>query len=309
VPLPLAERRCLEIALDYRCNLRCVGCRACEDTGERLTAERVAALLREARAAGVRSAWFGGGEPTLRDDLLGLVRHARASGFDEVCVQTNGLRLAYPAYARALLEAGVTEVRVNAKSHVPELHDRLSRLEGAHALLVRALENLAQSTPRVRVVADVLLTSSTVGALPEAVAFFAERGVTGFALWLLSASDVEADAAVAREVPRIADLAPSLERAAEVARARGVELVSFHTPPCTLPSALRPLWRPATELAMTVVDAGGHAFPLEASPFEGGARVEACASCAARERCGGPRADYLAIHGATEFRALSAGDL
>jgi hypothetical protein len=82
--------------------------------------------------------------------------------------------------------------------------------------------------------------------------------------------------------------------------------VSYHTPPCTLAPALRALWQPASELAMTVVDPGGHAFPLESSPFEGGARVDACGACVARDRCAGPRADYLRLHGAAEFRALSS---
>jgi MoaA/NifB/PqqE/SkfB family radical SAM enzyme len=299
----------LEIALDYRCNLRCLGCRACEDTGERHSSERAARVLRDARAAGADGVWFGGGEPTLRDDLLTLVRHARALRYDAICVQTNGLRLAYPAYARELVECGVTEVRVNAKSHRAEVHDRLSRLEGAHSLLVRALGNLASLGDRVRVVADVLLTRSTADELPEIVAFFADRGASRFALWLLSAADADSDAEVVREVPRITDVVPAIERAAAVARERGVALVSFHTPPCTLPAAIRAFWQPASDLAMTVVDAGGHSFPLESSPFEGGARVEACASCVARDRCGGPRADYVRIHGAGEFRTLSTGEL
>jgi MoaA/NifB/PqqE/SkfB family radical SAM enzyme len=303
-PLAPARRRCLEIALDYRCNQRCLGCRACEDRGDRVSSEHAAQLLREAYAAGVRSAWLGGGEPTLRDDLLVLVRYARALGYGEICVQTNGLRLAYPAYAGALVEAGVTRIRVNAKSHRADVHDRLSRLEGAHALLVRALGNLAAAGASVPVVADVLLTRSTAGELPETVAFFADRGVSGFALWLLSMADAEDDADVAREVPRIADVVPSIERAAGVARQRGTPVVSFHTPPCTLPAALRAIWQPASDLAMTVVDAGGRAFPLESSAFEGGAVVEACSSCAARDRCGGPRADYVRLHGSGEIRAL-----
>jgi MoaA/NifB/PqqE/SkfB family radical SAM enzyme len=301
-------RRWLELALDYRCNLRCIGCRACEDTGERLAPERAAALLREARAAGTRGAWFGGGEPTLRDDLLPLVRHAHSLGFDPVCVQTNAMRLAYPAYVRALVAAGVTEVRVNAKSHRAEVHDRLSRRDGAHALLVTALGHLA-AHPAVRVTADVLLARATVDDLPETVAFYAGLGVRGFALWLLSAADADADGEVAREVPRIEDAIPSLERALARAEEHGAEIVSFHTPPCTLPPALRRIWQPASDLAMTVVDAGGHAFALESSPFEGGAPVEACSTCAARDRCRGPRADYVRIHGTGELRALAPTDL
>ncbi len=301
-------RRTLELALDYRCNLRCLGCRACDGSGERLAPERAAALLRESFQGGARVAWFGGGEPTLRDDLLPLVKRARDLGYEQVVVQTNGVRLAYPAYARALVDAGVTEVRVNAKSARADVHDALSAVQGTHALLVRALENLA--THRAGVAADVLLAASTAPHLDETVAFFADRGVKRFALWLLYAGDTTAGSvAVEREVPRIADLLPALGKAARVARERGVELVSFHTPPCTLPPELRHLWQPAVDLGMTVVDPAGHAFALETSPFEGGGHVDACTGCAAGPRCGGPRADYVRLHGASEVRALGSLDV
>jgi MoaA/NifB/PqqE/SkfB family radical SAM enzyme len=307
----VTARRTLELALDYRCNLRCLGCHACDGSGDRLAPGRAAALLREGFQAGARAAWIGGGEPTLRDDLLPLVRRARELGYEQVVVQTNGVRLSYPAYARALVEAGVTDVRVNAKSARAEVHDALSAVPGTHALLVQGLENLANlatlATPGVRIAADVLLTCATAPHLDETVAFFADRGVTRFALWLLHAGDTEGgEAEVAREVPRIADLVPALERAAKVAQDRGVELVSFHTPPCTLPADLRRLWLPARDLGMTVVDPGGHAFALETSSFEGSGHVEACVGCAAGGRCGGPRADYLRLHGASEIRALGS---
>jgi hypothetical protein len=55
---------------------------------------------------------------------------------------------------------------------------------------------------------------------------------------------------------------------------------------------------------MQVVDPGGRAFALETSVYEGSGHIEACAGCSAQGRCGGPRADYLRLHGAEEFGAL-----
>jgi MoaA/NifB/PqqE/SkfB family radical SAM enzyme len=296
-------RRTLELALDYRCNLRCVGCHACDGTGETMSSTRAAGRLREGFASGAREVWFGGGEPTLRDDLLPLIKRARDLGYERVVVQTNGLRLAYPAYAQALLDAGVTEVRVNAKSARADVHDTLCSAPGSHALLVRALGNLSGA----HVAADVLLTTSTIPHLDETLIFFADRGVRRFALWLLHAGDTAADGdVVAREVPRIAELHDPLARAGDAAKARGIELVSFHTPPCTLPAPLRPLWQPAGELGMTVVDPGGHAFALEESPFEGGGHLPGCRGCREADRCRGPRTDYVRLHGAAEFRALGS---
>jgi MoaA/NifB/PqqE/SkfB family radical SAM enzyme len=48
---------------------------------------------------------FLGGEPTLAEDLPAWIRAADARGAARVLVQTNGRRLAYASYARALREA------------------------------------------------------------------------------------------------------------------------------------------------------------------------------------------------------------
>jgi hypothetical protein len=303
LPPGTARRRWLEIALDYRCNLRCIGCHACHDTGERLSSAQALAFLRSGRDQGIDRLWFGGGEPTLRDDLLPLAREARRLGYVELALQTNGMRLAYPRYRDAVVAAGFTEIRFNVKSHRAEVHDRLSGGVPCHALLVQAIDGLELAAAPVRVVADVLVTRSTAGDLAEVVAFFAPRGVRSLVLWLLSAAD-SLDASVAGEVPRIADLWPALASARECAERLGASLASLHTPPCTLPPELRSLFSPASELALLVVGPDARPFPLEDSPFEGGAFTAGCEGCSARPSCGGPRADYLQIHGDGEFIAL-----
>jgi MoaA/NifB/PqqE/SkfB family radical SAM enzyme len=305
LPVRSAGRRWLEIALDYRCNLRCIGCHACRDTGDSLSTESAVELLRAGRRQGIARLWIGGGEPTLRDDLLGLVRAARKLGYVEVVLQTNGMRLAYPRYRDAVLAAGITEVRFNVKSHRAEVHDRLSGGPDGHRLLLEAIAGLAPST--VRLAADVLLARSTVDDLPATVAYFAGHGVKAFFLWLLSAADSR-EPGVADEVPRIADVATVLDAARLEATRAGASLASLHTPPCTLPAGLRSLFMPASTLGLLVVGPDARPFPLEQSPFEGGAYAEGCGRCEARPACGGPRADYVRIHGDVEFKPLGPGE-
>jgi MoaA/NifB/PqqE/SkfB family radical SAM enzyme len=258
--------------------------------------------LRDARARGVTALWLGGGEPTLRPDLLGLVRMAKTLGFVDVLLQTNGMRLAYADYRDAVLAAGVTEVRFNVKSHREQVHDRLSGA-ASHALLLSALAGLASGSARPRVSADVLLTRSSLPDLPDLVPFYAERGVTRFVLWLLSAAD-STESEVLHDVPTYREIVPRLTEAAKRAAALGVKMESLHTPPCVLPPDLRHLFAPASLLGLTVVGPDGRGFALETSPFEGGAFLEGCASCRERAACGGPRADYLRLHGASEFVPL-----
>ena len=306
LPIAFAGRRWLEIALDYRCNLRCLGCHACHDTGERLASSEVLAILRSGRARGIQSLWLGGGEPTLRDDLLSLVRAARELGYAHVTVQTNGMRVAYADYRAALVRAGVSEIRFNVKSHRAEVHDRLSGGE-CHALLLDAIAGLKGTG--VGIAADVLLTRATGADLPETIALFAARGVQSFCLWLLSAADAPGEQsdehlAVAAEVPRIAELVPSLSAARAEAQRVGVELTSLHTPPCTLPAELRDIFAPTAALSLVVVGPDRRPFALEASPFEGGAYLAGCSRCTQRSNCGGPRADYVQLHGGGEFVPL-----
>ena len=258
------------------------------------------ATLRAGRAEGRTRLWVGGGEPTLRSDLLGLVRAARSLGYDEVLLQTNGMRLAYTDYRAAVVAAGVTTVRLNVKSHRGEIHDRLSGAP-CHALMVTALEGL--TVEGVRVDADVLLTRSTLLDLAALVSWYGLRGVKRFDLWLLSAADTN-DLAVKGEVPTFAEIVPPLRAAAANAAVAGVALFSLHTPPCTLPADLRALYAPTASLGLRVVGPDGRGFAVEDSSFEGGAFVAACAPCRERGRCGGPRADYLAIHGDAAFSTL-----
>ena len=290
----------LELALDYRCNLRCLGCMACHGGDDALSGAMVRGLLENARRRHIPNLWIGGGEPTLRDDLLRVIATAKRLGFNRILLQTNGMRLAYGPYVDALVAAGVTDVSLNVKSHRAEVHDALSRRDGTHALLIAAVRELART--RLRRFADVLVTKSTAPDLPQTVRLFAGHGVSRFTLWLLSAADVD-DAEVKAEVPKISELHDHLRAAAAAADAAGVELVTLHTPPCTLPPELRRRWQSVRDLRLEVVDPGGHAFPLDTSPFEG-SQYALCDSCAMHVRCAGPRTDYMRIHGHGELVPL-----
>ena len=105
------------IDLTNRCNLNCDFCfanaRACGFVYEPAFDVVVAMLrmLRERKPVPVPAVQFSGGEPTLRDDLVELVRTARELGFVQVQIATNGIRFAKdPALARRLCDAGLGTV-------------------------------------------------------------------------------------------------------------------------------------------------------------------------------------------------------
>jgi len=101
------------IDITNRCNMRCPVCFAnAAATGYvyEPTREQIEEMLRNLRRnepIAPTALQFSGGEPTVREDLLELVRTAKALGFDHVEINTNGIKISQSAgYIKELMEAG-----------------------------------------------------------------------------------------------------------------------------------------------------------------------------------------------------------
>jgi GTP 3',8-cyclase len=119
----------LRISVIDTCNLRCVYCMPVRGltfvpSGELLTADEIERVARAAVTVGFRRLRLTGGEPTLRPDIVDIVRRVAAvPGIDDVAMTTNAILL--PRLARPLKEAGLTRINI----HVDTLDaERLKRI-------------------------------------------------------------------------------------------------------------------------------------------------------------------------------------
>lgn len=292
----------LEIAADTRCNNRCLGCDAVSDDGPSMATRDALAHLGRARAEGTRWLWLGGGEPTLRRDLFTLVAAARELGYSRIKLQTNGMMLAYPDFARRCFEAGVSEVNLSIKGAGRDTHDRLTGTPGCWDLLLEAIANWRRFQRPLE--GDLLVYQSNLAELPEMVRSFHARGLERFNVHLFAAPDSpspELDA----EVPRLGDLVAQLCLAMDLKLVDGYDFVtSLHSPPCVVPKPYaNALFFPAEH--DRVVASPGGLVRLEQRPSSGGSFTERCAACVMRPRCGGLRSSYLRLHGDAELQPLS----
>lgn len=136
-----------ELALTYKCNLKCQFCYAgCNCTSnptgssEELNLEDFKKIIKtiytEAR---VPSISFTGGEPTLRPGILQeCIRYAKELGM-RVNLITNGT-LIDEALAKALLKAGLDSVQVSIEGTTPQTHDWLVQKPGAFEKSIKAVE-------------------------------------------------------------------------------------------------------------------------------------------------------------------------
>ena len=108
----------------WHCNQKCIHCYAAGQKlseEEELSAEDWKKILKKCRTAGIVQVTFTGGEPTMRDDLIELIREAR---WFVSRLNTNGIRLTRE-YCHELRKAELDSVQITFYSQDPEIHNRL----------------------------------------------------------------------------------------------------------------------------------------------------------------------------------------
>lgn len=118
----------MDLAVTYRCNLRCEKCYVGSNEISELTAEQWIEVLAKLWEVGVPQVVFTGGEPTLRPDLERLVSEAEEFVTGLV---TNGTSL--EELAEGLQAASLDYIQVTIESHDPAVHDAMTGVGGSHA--------------------------------------------------------------------------------------------------------------------------------------------------------------------------------
>lgn len=301
----------LDVILLYDCNLACEFCTVMADVavpggvaealrGRSLPAQKVVQAMKTDRARGFDAVAFTGGEPTLRADLLPLVRQARALGFASVKLQTNGLVFATPANLERALEAGVTRFHLTIHAHREEVYDAIVRTPGRHAAMRAALDAMVARglDPTV----DVLVSRRTLPELAASVGWLADRGVRRIDLWMVSLTD--ANRGNLEMLPSYEEAMPAVHAALALARARGLEMRSLHLPRCVLEEDHAHAYDPGRAVARVHVLSPDDDFELASSKLTPQTKVPACAGCRHEAVCPGLRPDYLEAFGDEEIARL-----
>jgi radical SAM protein with 4Fe4S-binding SPASM domain len=224
-----------EVAITYRCNLRCTFCYAgCNCTknpiggDEReMTVAEIRRVLRKIREqAKVPSVSFTGGEPTLRRELPELVAFAKRLGL-RVNLITNGTRMkAKPA--RELADAGLDSAQVSLEGTTAETHEKVTAVRGSFPRTLDAVRNLA--TAGVLVHTNTTINRDNLHECPGMPEFVKrELDRDRFSMNLL----VPTGSAVVHEdlAVRYSEVGPHLEAVAAASERAGVEFMWYSPVP------------------------------------------------------------------------------
>jgi GTP 3',8-cyclase len=129
----------LRVSVIDRCNFRCTYCMPAEGLPwlprtELLTADELERVVRLLVALGIREVKLTGGEPTVRPDLVDIVRRIRSIDSDlDLSLTTNGYLL--DRLAGPLAEAGLDRVTVSCDSLLRHRFAEMTRRDALDAVL------------------------------------------------------------------------------------------------------------------------------------------------------------------------------
>lgn len=213
----------MDLALTYRCQNRCAHC---YNEPEREVAELDTAAWRKVLdacyRAGIPHVVFTGGEPSLREDLPGLVAYAEELGL-VTGLNTNGRRLADAVFTKSLRESGLDHVQVTLESADPSLHNVMTRSDSFDETLAGLR---AAKAAGIYTLTNTTLTKLNIYGIEALVDLVAAEGLPSFAVngMIYSGKGKSSGTELTAE-----EVIPVLERLAARAREAGIRLV-WYTP-------------------------------------------------------------------------------
>ena len=295
--------KCYELILNYNCNARCRFCSQ-GDFDKSLNApfDAIARNIYSAYKNGYRRLGLTGGEPLIRPDILKVIALGKSVGFRFIRVQTNGIKLADPAFCRALVKAGLTFCKFSFTTDRAADHDALVGVPGALKKALAGLENLRKL--KIRLGTNILVNRLNYKRLPEIIKFYLGRGITNFVIIYPVYNGAMADNAKKLGVS-LPDCEPYFEAAVRTMEAAGLpgEILFLNTPPCFLNG--REKLAIGLDLFNTLVtDPLGGRTDLDANAEAAKVKGPPCRACALNKKCRGADEHYIANFGWAGFKPV-----
>lgn len=290
------------VRLGLACNAECPFCNVppgCRGHAKKVTTAEAKREIEKVALAGEPRLALSGGEPTLRKDLPELVRYARGLGIPSVELQTNAIALRSKGKVRKLQSAGLTHAFVGLHSHIPAVHDFLTRFKGSFAACGAGILNLCAAG--VEVTLNPVVTVANFRYMSGYMEFVRERFP---AVRSVSLSVVQPHGRAWRHrilLPRYGLISEPIEKAVEAGEKAGLIVVN---PFCGLPLCVAG-WHKRLESCVEYREARLGRRPGDGEKIH----VEICRGCAARRYCGGVWKEYPLLHPLTDLTPLKRKDI
>ncbi|MHA1238073.1 MAG: radical SAM protein [Candidatus Odinarchaeia archaeon] len=164
------------------CNLKCKHCyeNAGRKDPDELNTEEALRVIDILANAGVLILAFSGGEPTIRPDILKLIRHASRRGMYIACA-TNAILFSDREIVKKFKKAGLQFVQISLDGLNPKTHDEFRGVPGAFEKTVQGIKNCVAEGLFVEIATTV--TKYNYKEIPDLIEYADKLGVDWIMLY------------------------------------------------------------------------------------------------------------------------------
>lgn len=245
-----------------------------------------------------------GGEPTIRNDLPGIIRYLRGSGAKTIEIQTNAVLLADKNMVKVLKRAGLDKAFVSFHSHIPRIHDLLIMKKGGFEKCMRGIKNLCDHN--IEVILNPVINALTYRDIPEYIAFVHKHFP---AVRCISLSVVQPNHRTLKNkklIPRYGVISPFIEKALDLADEYGIVVKN---PSCGVPLCIGG-WHKRPERCLDYNENNVRKKDVQAShPSQAQSKIKpvSCKKCAMNALCNGVWREYAGLYPLTDLIPISHG--
>jgi len=269
--------------LTYACNNHCTFCAVGTRTQVHGNPERQREWLALYRSRGVTLVDFDGGEPTLAPELLPLIRHARAIGYERINVTTNGRMCFYESFARKLVRSGLTSLLFSVHGPDARTHAQQVGVAEAFEQTIGGIRNcVREAPPGVELGMNITLTKGNYETLPAVAELALSLGLP----WLNVQFLTPFGRATRWVTPDTQDAARVTMRVIDAFGDR-MKIQVINLPFCFMPGYERHVAGDYAKLERHMIFVNNETVNLAKYLAERRVHKEPCAACPRRIWCGG----------------------
>jgi MoaA/NifB/PqqE/SkfB family radical SAM enzyme len=264
------------------CNNNCIFCSEGDKNPRFLSKSEI-----EKQIVEIRKKWdficFMGKEPTLRKDILHLIRFAVDKKFFQVSMATNGRALSYEKFAKDIISTGIHQITISLTSDIAETHDNQTCVKGSYHQSVEGIKNVILHKPSkgFSLLINVPVSRLNYRNLQRIVDFLVSLGVKE--INLLNVLPVSRMSNNCDVIAKLSDVIPNLLKVSDKYEDSGVKILFVDFPPCLFSEKYKKYCVPC----------------LEDNPEK--IKLPVCRLCRLRN-CNGISMNYLKLYGKEEFK-------
>ena len=158
----------LDLKIVYKCNNFCRFCVNSKNDRNLpgITKHDIKTKLREGRRKGAVEVAFSGGEPTIRKDIIELVKFSKETGYETIMLITNGRMLSDKNFAHKIIDAGANKFMVSIHGN-EKTHDYLTRTNGSFKQTIDGIKNI--KSHGATLITETVVNKLNYKKLPETI--------------------------------------------------------------------------------------------------------------------------------------------